>query len=92
MLALDELIVGFDAAVLVEDEDLQAGACYLAAAGGDHFPVEFDNVVEAVCVVTRLEGELPGRDEFLIGAGHPHFEFVVPVGFERGGCFEGNPA
>jgi hypothetical protein len=27
----------------------------------------------------------PGRDEFLVGAGHPRFERVVPAGFEGGG-------
>jgi NAD(P)-dependent dehydrogenase (short-subunit alcohol dehydrogenase family) len=39
--ALDELIVGPDAAVLVEDEDLQAGACRLTAAGGGIKPGTF---------------------------------------------------
>src|SRR5215831_10719078 len=83
--ALDELVVGLDAAVLVQDEDLQAGAGHVAATGGDHFPVEFDDVVEAACVVPRHEGERPRRDEFLVGAGHPRFECVVPAGFEGGG-------
>jgi len=41
--------------------------------------------VEAVGVVPRLEDELPRRDELLVGAGDPDFEFVVPAGFERGG-------
>src|SRR5262249_37125578 len=83
--ALDELVVGLDAAVLVEDEAPQAGACHAAAAGRNHVPVELDHVVEAVGVVPRLEDELPRRDELLVGAGHPDFEFVVPAGFERGG-------
>src|SRR5215468_12118073 len=81
---LDELIVGLDAAILVEDEDLQAGACRCAAVGGNHLPGEFDDVAKTVCVVLRLEGEVPWGDEFLVGAGDPHFEFVVPAGFEDG--------
>lgn len=59
MSALDELIVGFDAAVLADHQDLQAGACHRAAADGNHFPVEFDNVVKTICVVPCLEGETP---------------------------------
>src|SRR5215475_8525647 len=82
--ALDELIVGLDAAILVEDEDLQAGSYRCAAVGGNHLPSEFDDVAKTVCVVPRLEGELPWGDEFLMGAGHPHFKFVVPAGFEDG--------
>src|SRR5262249_2297413 len=83
--ALDELVVAGDAAVLVEDEDLQAGARRLAAAGGDHVPVELDDVAEAVCVAPRLEGELSGCAELLVGAGHLHLERIVPAGFEDGG-------
>jgi hypothetical protein len=38
--------------------------------------------VEAFRVVPNLEAELPGRDEFLIGAGHPDIKRFVSVGFE----------
>ena len=67
--ALDELIVGLDAAILVEDEDLQAGACHCAAVGGNHLPGELDNVAKTVCVISRLEAEFPGGDELLVGDG-----------------------
>src|SRR5262249_6667442 len=82
--ALDELIVGLDAAILVEDENLQAGACRCAAVGGNHLPGELDDVAETVCVLSRLEGEVSRGDELLVSAGHPHFELVVPAGFEDG--------
>src|SRR6266571_6038135 len=52
---------------------------------GDHVPVEFDDVAEAVGVVPRPEGEPAWCDEFLVGAGCPHFECVVPAGFEDRG-------
>jgi DNA-binding PadR family transcriptional regulator len=81
--ALDELVIGLDAAVLVQDEDLQAGACHLAAVGRDHLPVECDHVAEAVRVVPRPERVPPGCDEFVVGAGHPDLEFLVPAGLEN---------
>jgi hypothetical protein len=80
--ALDELIVGLDAVILVEDEDLRAGACRCAAVGGSDLPGEVDDVAKTASAVPRLEGEFPWGDEVLLGAGHPHVKFVVPAGFE----------
>src|SRR5207247_2342683 len=77
--ALDELVIGCDAAVGVQDEDLQAGACYLAAVGRDHLPVEFDHVAEAVRVIPRPERVFPGCDEFVASAGHPGLALLVPA-------------
>src|SRR5260370_35425536 len=76
--ALNELIVGHDAALLVEDEDLQADACHFTAAGRDHFPVEFDDIAEAVGVVPKLERESPRRGEFLRARGYPDPEGLSP--------------
>ncbi len=65
-LRLDELVVRLDPAVLAEDEDLQADGRDLAAVGRDHFPVELDDVGQALRVIPWPEGEFAWLDEFLV--------------------------
>src|SRR5262245_33314391 len=58
--ALDELIVGLDAAILVEDEDLQAGSCRCAAVGGTISQVNLTTLPRRSALSRDLKVNFPG--------------------------------
>src|SRR5262249_15191339 len=80
--AFDELIIQADAtAVRVEGNELESHRRHLSL-GGDHFPIELDDIAKANAVRSRPKRELSGCDELLIRSSDARFQFPMAAGLK----------